>query len=66
MSAAQTLLRDIEAFSATAGIAASTLCRKAVNDGKLPERLRRGGQVTLETAEQLRAFMRDYGKARAA
>lgn len=60
MNAAETLLSDIETFSASVGIAASTLCRKAINDGKLPKRLRAGGQVTIETAERLRHFMKDY------
>lgn len=60
MNAAQTLLSEIEDFSASAGIAASTLCRKAINDGKLPKRLQRGGTVTMETAEEVRQFMASY------
>lgn len=60
MSAAQKLLKDIETFSSLEGIAASTLCRKAVNDGKLPKRLRNGGRVIAETAEKLRAYMAEY------
>jgi hypothetical protein len=60
MSANQALLSDIKSFSASEGIAASTLCRKAVNDGKLPKRLERGGSVTMETAERLRAYMDEH------
>lgn len=58
MGATETLLHEIEAFSREQGISPSTLSRKAINDGKLPERLKRGGRVTLETAERLREFMR--------
>lgn len=57
MLTSRALLIEIEAFSAAAGMAPSTVCRKAINDGKLAERLRHGGQVTLKTAERLRAFM---------
>lgn len=60
MNATEALLSEIEAFSRTRGIAASTVGLKAVNDGKLVERLRRGGSVTLETAERLREFMRSH------
>lgn len=60
MTGTQQLIQEIEALSEKTGIAASTLCRKAVNDGKLIERLRRGGQVTLETADEVRRFLRSY------
>src|SRR5690606_36788495 len=60
MSATGTLLSEIEAFSRQAGIKPSTLGRKAVNDGKLHERLRNGGSVTLETADRIRRWMREY------
>lgn len=59
MTTTQALLTEIEEFSRKAGISPSTLSRKAINDGKLPGRLRRGGSVTLETAEKLREWMRE-------
>lgn len=58
MSTTKALLADLETFSSKVGEAPSTTARKAVNDGKLPERLRKGGKVTLETAERLRDYMR--------
>ena len=38
----------------------STFGRFAVNDGKLVPRLRKGGGLTLETAEKIRSFIRNY------
>jgi hypothetical protein len=61
MNATETLMDEIEAFSRKAGISPSTLGRKAVNDGKLIHRLKRGGSVTLETAERIREYMRQNG-----
>lgn len=63
MSATEALLSEIEDFSRKAGIKPSTLGRKAINDGKLHERLRKGGSVTLETAERIRRWMLEYGPA---
>jgi hypothetical protein len=61
MSATEALLSEIEGFSLRAGIKPSTLGRKAINDGKLYERLKNGGSVTLETAERIRKWMHEYG-----
>lgn len=60
MNATQKLLAEIETYCVTAGIAVSTLGRKAVNDGKLVDRIRSGGSVTLDTAERLRRFMHEH------
>lgn len=60
MNATQILLAEIETYCVTAGIAVSTLGRKAVNDGKLVDRIRSGGSVTLDTAERLRRFMHEH------
>src|ERR1700730_15393299 len=49
------LLLDIAQYCRGAGIAESTFGRLAVNDGKLVNRLRLGGRVTIETAERVRA-----------
>ena len=56
-SAADFLLHEIEAFCRHSGIAESTFGRQAVNDGKLCVRLRDGKDVTLETANRIRAFI---------
>jgi len=54
---APTLLSQIESFLSETGIQPSTLGRQAVNDGKLIERLRDGGTVTLETATRIVEWM---------
>jgi hypothetical protein len=53
------LLRDIEAYCQQAGIAESTFGRHAINDGKLCSRLRSGKNVTLATAERVRAYIKN-------
>jgi hypothetical protein len=55
---ANQLLSDIEAFCRRNALAESTFGRQSVNDGKLCLRLRSGKNVTLETAEKIRDFMR--------
>jgi hypothetical protein len=52
------LLTEIEAYCRVAGIAESTFGRQAVNDGKLCLRLRAGRNVTIETAQRLRDYIR--------
>ena len=59
----QTLLREISGYCRQFGIAESTFGRLAVNDGKLVNRLRFGGRVTIETVERVMAFMKDNGEA---
>lgn len=54
---AETLLQEISDYCRRVGIAESTFGRRAVNDGKLANRLRYGGRVTLETVERVHAFM---------
>jgi hypothetical protein len=51
------LLLEIEDFCRTTGIAESTFGRRAINDGKLCARLRRGKSVTLATAERAREYI---------
>ena len=51
------LLQEIEDFCRTTGIAESTFGRRAINDGKLCARLRRGKSVTLATAERARDYI---------
>ncbi len=38
-------------------MAESTFGRRAVNDGKLVQRLREGGRITLDTLERIRTFL---------
>lgn len=57
MTSMDALLREIEAHLREFDVAESTFGRRAVNDGKLVDRLRRGGDVTLKTAERVRAFI---------
>lgn len=61
-STAVSLLAAIEAFCRRAGIAESTFGRQAVNDGKLCLRLRSGKDVTLDTANRIRAYIAREGE----
>ncbi|MGZ5829871.1 MAG: hypothetical protein ACXWJW_15200 [Xanthobacteraceae bacterium] len=54
---AQELLQEIVEFCRRTGLAESTFGRRAVNDGKLANRLRNGGRITTETLDRIRAFM---------
>ena len=65
MSETQKLLSEIDGCLRSAGMADSTFGRKAVNDGKLLERLRSGGSVTLEKAAQIRRFIATQAPAEA-
>lgn len=58
MSVTQELLREINDAASALGIAPTTLCQRAVRHGGLVRRLQGGGRVTLETAEQLRSYIR--------
>jgi len=54
---AQELLAQISEYCRRAGLAESTFGRRAVNDGKLANRLRNGGRITTDTVERIQAFM---------
>jgi SAM-dependent methyltransferase len=54
---AQELLQQISDYCRHAGLAESTFGRRAVNDGKLANRLRNGGRITTETVDRIMAFM---------
>lgn len=62
MSEAQDLIKDIDAFLAETGMAATTFGQKAVKNWKIVSHLKQGGNTGLRTAERLRQFMRDYSK----
>ena len=51
------LLAQISDYCRQAGLAESTFGRRAVNDGKLANRLRNGGRITTETVDRIQAFM---------
>jgi hypothetical protein len=55
------LLAEIEVHCRRTGIAESTFGRHAINDGKLCSRLRAGKNVTLSTAERVRAYIQKSG-----
>ncbi len=54
---AQELLSRISDYCRQTGLAESTFGRRAVNDGKLANRLRNGGRITTETADRIQAFI---------
>ena len=54
---AQELLAEISDYCRQTGLAESTFGRRAVNDGKLANRLRQGGRITTETVNRIRAFI---------
>src|SRR6266516_1555060 len=54
---AQELLQEIADYCRHSGLAQSTFGRRAVNDGKLAQRLRNGGRITTETLDRIREFM---------
>jgi SAM-dependent methyltransferase len=57
---AQELLQEISDYCRQAGLAESTFGRRAVNDGKLTNRLRNGGRITTDTLDRIRAFMQSH------
>ena len=54
---AEEILREISDFCRRSGLAESTFGRRAVNDGKLVNRLRDGGRITTETLDRIRNFI---------
>jgi hypothetical protein len=51
------ILQEISEFCRARGLAESTFGRRAVNDGKLANRLRNGGRITTDTLDRIRSFM---------
>ena len=51
------ILQEISEFCRARGLAESTFGRRAVNDGKLANRLRNGGRITTDTLDRIREFM---------
>ena len=54
----QKILEQIEEQAGKRNISPRTLCRLAVNNGKLYTRLKDGGSITLATASKLNAFFK--------
>jgi hypothetical protein len=52
----------IENEAGQRGIAPSTLCLRAVNDGKLFKRLVQGGSINLRTLEKLESYFQETAK----
>src|SRR5215472_11262602 len=57
---AQELLQEISDYCRQTGLAESTFGRRAVNDGKLTNRLRNGGRITTDTLDRIRSFMQTH------
>jgi hypothetical protein len=57
------ILQEISEFCRRRGLAESTFGRRAVNDGKLANRLRNGGRITTDTLERIRSFMAHSAQA---
>src|SRR5450631_613041 len=51
------ILQEISEFCRQRGLAESTFGRRAVNDGKLANRLRNGGRITTDTLERIGTSM---------
>lgn len=51
------LLGQISEFCRQLGMAESTFGRRAVNDGKLVQRLREGKRITIDTLDRIQAFI---------
>ena len=63
MSSREQFLAEIETFVATFQLSAKKFSLLAMGDGSFLLRIRKGGDVTLDTAEKVRRFMAGYRKA---
>ncbi len=64
MSTKEKLMNDIEAFLARSGMSRTRFGEDAAGERSLLKRLERGGQITIETHDRIRAFMRDWRSER--
>ena len=51
------ILNQISRFCRQSDMAESTFGRRAVNDGKLVQRLREGKRITLDTLDRIEAYI---------
>lgn len=59
MTATERFAQEIKDAAAQLGITPGTLCNYAVGNGSLWKRLKSGRDVTLETVDKVRAYIRD-------
>lgn len=64
MSTKEKLMHDIEAFLVRTGMSRTRFGEDAAGERSLLKRLERGGQITIETHDRIRAFMRDWRSER--
>lgn len=57
MNTSVDFLHEIRAAASLMGIAPSTLCQRAVSNGKLVRRLESGSTVTMSTVNRIRAYV---------
>ena len=62
MASPNPLIPEIDRFCERHGIAPTTFGLKAVNDGKLVERLRNGGRMWPETEERIRSYIAGHNR----
>lgn len=62
MSTTSSVLKNIEAYCASTGIAESTFGKRFLNDGKFVPRLRAGGTMTLRTLDRVQVALADLSK----
>ena len=60
MSEREKLIEEIDRFVARTGVAESRLGMEAVGNPSFVLRLRKGKRIWLDTADKVRAYMRDY------
>ena len=57
MSTARQFLAEIKSGAKILGIAPTTLCQRSVKNGKVIRRLERGGSITTDTMDKIRAYI---------
>lgn len=64
MSASADFLRELRTAAVILGIAPTTLCQRAVSNGRLVRRLEAGGGVEIETVNKIRAYIASQAPAK--
>ena len=52
-------LKEIEEYSEAVGLKISTVCRKAINDGKFYTRIKAGGECLPSTSKRFKQYIAD-------
>ena len=65
-NASAEFLAEIKVAASQLKLSPTTLCQKAVKNGRLVGRLERGERVTLDTVERIRAYVRASSEGAAA